>query len=443
MNSIQNHIIMAMIISIVHLLASCNGFLDEKPNKSIVIPDNFEAIRAILDASESMGRSGAIPVMAADEFTTDAAGLARWQAQWQRNVYLWDPAPFSVSDAPGDWATMYRQIFNANVVLDELEKLKGQDEELYNRYRGHALFIRAWSYFSLSQVFLPANLDGAGNGPVIPLKLTPELEAPYEKVGVSEIYLQVMDDLLEAERLLPMKRQYPIRPGKTACWALMARINLAFEQYGLAEDYSAKVLAQSPTLLDFKALDDGIFPFEQFNEEVIFHAQLIGYGFTGYPSTKVMDELYESYTENDLRKTIYFTTRSGNVNLMGTLTGNHETFCGLATGEVYLIHAECLARKGDTAGAMGLLNELLSYRYDQSFEPLSATGQTDALEKIILERRKELAYRGTRWSDLRRLNKDPRFAKTIVKILDGMTYTLPPGSEKYVLPVPPREDNFE
>src|SRR5690606_12084108 len=104
--------------------------------------------------------------------------------------------------------------------------------------------------------------------------------------------------------------------------------------------------------------------------------------------------------------------------------------------EIYLIKAECEARVGNIATALKTINELLKNRYDGTFTPFSSDDNEAVLRFVLNERRKELIWRGLRWSDLRRLNKDIRFAKTISRDVDGTTYTLEPGSPKYVLPIP-------
>src|SRR5690606_21974058 len=98
-------------------------------------------------------------------------------------------------------------------------------------------------------------------------------------------------------------------------------------------------------------------------------------------------------------------------------------------------------RAGRTPEAMEHLNHLLSNRWAADhFAPLQVSGSEECLRLILEERRKELLSRGVRWSDLRRLNKDPRFAKTLVRVIDNgsnpTTYTLPPNDPRYVFLIP-------
>ncbi|MGI8583213.1 MAG: RagB/SusD family nutrient uptake outer membrane protein, partial [Chitinophagaceae bacterium] len=50
--------------------------------------------------------------------------------------------------------------------------------------------------------------------------------------------------------------------------------------------------------------------------------------------------------------------------------------------------------------------------------------------------RKELVFRGQRWFDLRRLNKDPRFAKTLTRKLNGKITELPANDPRYTEYIP-------
>ena len=96
------------------------------------------------------------------------------------------------------------------------------------------------------------------------------------------------------------------------------------------------------------------------------------------------------------------------------------------------------ARAGNMNSAMADLNTLLQNRWKAgTFIPLLALNASDALNQILMERRKELLFR-IRWIDLKRLNKGGANI-TLTRILNGQTYTLAPNSPLYVFPIPPDE----
>jgi hypothetical protein len=82
---------------------------------------------------------------------------------------------------------------------------------------------------------------------------------------------------------------------------------------------------------------------------------------------------------------------------------------------------------------------LLSHRWRPgTFTGYTISNASEALDTILVERRKELAFRGIRWSDLRRLNKEVGRAITLTRNIGGNVYTLPPtDSLLYTLPIPP------
>jgi hypothetical protein len=60
---------------------------------------------------------------------------------------------------------------------------------------------------------------------------------------------------------------------------------------------------------------------------------------------------------------------------------------------------------------------------------------TEALNIILIERRKELLMRGLRWMDIKRLNKED--AGIVMKrTINGQTYTLLPNDLRYSFPIP-------
>ena len=86
---------------------------------------------------------------------------------------------------------------------------------------------------------------------------------------------------------------------------------------------------------------------------------------------------------------------------------------------------------------MADLNSLLVKRWaNGTFTPYTAVDAADALNQILTERRKELLYRGLRWTDLRRLNKSPATAITLTRTVNGQIYTLPPNDPRYLYAIP-------
>ena len=99
--------------------------------------------------------------------------------------------------------------------------------------------------------------------------------------------------------------------------------------------------------------------------------------------------------------------------------------------------AECNARLNRTADARDALNLLLENRFRSgTYKTISATDPKELLDLTINERRKELLGRGLRWQDLKRLNKDNRYSRTLTRTIGNTVFTLPANDPKYVFPIP-------
>ncbi|HMR85807.1 MAG TPA: RagB/SusD family nutrient uptake outer membrane protein, partial [Niabella sp.] len=125
-------------------------------------------------------------------------------------------------------------------------------------------------------------------------------------------------------------------------------------------------------------------------------------------------------------------------NFKGSYAQSTSNFSGLATDEIWLIFAECLARRGYSGleAATSNLNHLLKHRYNKdSFVSLAYNDIGDLLNRILSERRKELLFRGIRWSDIKRLNKEGQNI-ILTRVFEGNTYTLLPNANYYALPIP-------
>ena len=115
-----------------------------------------------------------------------------------------------------------------------------------------------------------------------------------------------------------------------------------------------------------------------------------------------------------------------------------EMNIGFSTPEVYLIAAECEARIGDKNKAIGYLNRLRDNRISDNVALSTSFTKEEVLEMVIDERRKEFAFVGlTRLIDLKRLNRESWFARTIHHDAGSEgSWELPPNDPRYIMPVP-------
>jgi hypothetical protein len=215
------------------------------------------------------------------------------------------------------------------------------------------------------------------------------------------------------------------------------------DDYVNAKAAADQALSYNNKLLDFNTLtvsSGNPFPYILSNPEVIYYGVTITL-LSLRPSLARHDidtNLIKMYASNDLRKGIFYKSDGSNYVFKGSYdNSNQRSFAGFATNELYLIHAECSARTGDVSTAITDLNALLSKRYNNSFVPYNITNQDSVIAVILKEKRKELPFTAqVRWEDLRRLNKDPKYAVTITRISNGIQYTLPPNDPKYIFPIP-------
>lgn len=430
----------------VILCPSCEGFLAEKNVKALEIPDDAKSLWALLDNHNQLVLSGSdLPDILCGDWYVTAANWRSANAE-SRDLYVWD----AQADAIGAWRSAYQgPIHYANVVLDALAAMDADrpGAEEYGAIRGTALFHRAYSFWQLAQLFCgPYHAPSAQSDPGIPLRLTAAIGATVGRGTVAGTYARIVADLGEALERLPERAAVPTRPDRTAAKAALARIYLSMGDYGMALRFADLALEERPGLLDFNEIADNVAPFRRFNVETVFYNNASGqYAQLSTASrAKVDSMLYSLYDRADLRKALFFEANTGanagtyrfKGNYDGELSPNRP-FTGLTTGELYLIRAECHARRGNVAGALAGLDRLLAHRWSNDIPriPPAAANASEALGLVLLERRKELAFRGLRWSDLRRLNLEGA-GISLTRVLDEETYTLPAGDPRWVLLIP-------
>ncbi|MBO9562430.1 MAG: RagB/SusD family nutrient uptake outer membrane protein [Niastella sp.] len=449
MNKLQKMCILFLAASIVGT-ASCNKkeFLEAKPNSELFVPTTLDDFQALLDNDVVMNETPVLGDLSADNFYTP---ISYWQGLGvkEKNTYIWNPETFEglAGNIP-DWNTPYTQAFYANVILESLSKLPITNSNI-NRWKaikGAALFARAHAFYQVAQLFAPVyNSNNSGENQGIPLRLTPGVDETSVRSSLQVTYNRIVDDLREASNLLPKEIPFANRnrSSRPAAFALLARVYLSMDKYLDAKKYSDSCLQLHNVLIKYDTLNyQANIPFTKFNAETIYHSQFItGNLLRGLsiPNCIVDSSLYRSYEPNDLRSATFYRIHptTNNINPKGSYTGTNQLFTGLATDEVYLIRAECEARLGNTQAAMNDLNHLLAARWKaNTFVPLSAPNADSALKIILIERRKELPFRGLRWTDLRRFNKAGANI-TLIRKLGNQTYELKPNDLRYTLLIPP------
>lgn len=438
-----------LIVFAVHFLpAGCSrkDFLDENPNTDFLIPNSLKDCRALLDDEPTMKQTPSMGEISSDNFYF---GESYWDfiEPKTRNIYLWAEKIYIANEGGiDDWNLPYKQVFHCNVVLEALSNIPktNANEKEWNEIKGNALFLRAYAFFNIAQVFATVYDAATANQDLgIPLRLNTNIKEVSTRASVAASYDQIIRDLTEALSLLsdPVPSYYRNRPIKTAVLAMLARVFVSMREYDEALLYADQCLKLYDRLIDYNTENiTSDQPFTRWNDETLYQSILSNASvLTGIMlGDGIVDSiLFRSYSVNDLRRIAFFGTNTDNQPIpKGNYSGTVLPFTGLATDEVYLIRSECYARKGSVELALNDLNELLVHRWKAgTFIPFTAGSATEALQLILTERRKELPFRGVRWSDLRRLNKEGANI-TLKRKFNDSEYILLPGDKKYVLPIP-------
>lgn len=442
MKNIKNSIALLSVL----LLYGCSDFLDERPNKGILIPTTVEDIRALLDNDADLNVVPAYGLLSSDDLLINDQGWGSLNSPSEQNAYLWKEDVWA-GNSSADWSRLYRAIFISNIALEQAELLPPSQE--ISRLKAEALFHRAHAHFMIAQVFSPAYFPGVTDQELgIPLRLNTDILERSPRVTLQDYYDSVIDDLETAFESLPETESLKTRPSKLAAKALLARVYLTIGRYDEAEEEATWILARPEvSLLQYQNLNPAAnYPFKKYNSEVIFHSVILSHSYNGVSNVNVWinPELYKSYSEGDLRKALFVIPRAnGGHSFKGQYSGNFARFGGIALDEMYFIKAESLSRKNDSAGALQVLNNILKTRFKEgSFAPVEGISGTELLQTVLEEKRKSLVYRGINWIDLRRMNFEPALQRTVEREVSGISYQLTPLSKKYVLPIPDNELNL-
>jgi hypothetical protein len=308
------------------------------------------------------------------------------------------------------WNDSYGQIYGSNALIEGVQKSTAITGENRDRLIGEALFIRAYVHFYL------VNLYGD-----IPYVTTTDykVNASIHKTPQSQVYTLILNDLEQAESLLPAT--YPtgerIRANRAVVNAFEARVYLYTEDYIEAENHATAIISNP----DYVWEPNPASAFLKDSPSIIWslHPGIAGLNtndartfaiFDGPPFKPTLSKnLYDAFEAGDVRKTLWVKTITDGTDLYyqafkykneaSTPTSEEYTIL-LRLEEQYLIRAEARAHLGNIAGSQDDLNRS---RNRAGLTSTTAGTVVDLLMAILNERRFELfTEQGHRWLDLKR-----------------------------------------
>lgn len=475
--------ILASIILLISVSSCGDSWLNTVPSDSMPADEAITTFKAAEVALTGVydglqGSSSRLGYYAARMFYYGDVRGDDMQARTQgmRSSALYE-LRYTEDNAPNMWEVPYNIIRRANRLIEAIDndKIEDASEAQLNRLMSEALVVRALVHFDLSRVYAnPYNVDnGASLG--IPIVLEPlEMDALPSRNSVADVYKQVIKDLEDALAIggLSDKKNY----GYVNEWfakGLLAKVNLYKGDNKAALDYAEDVIKNSPyELWTNEEYVDGWNTSDEGRKEMIFEIvnkssddwtdrEGIAYlmyedGYADLIATKSFIDIMESDPDDVRNGILLAPTKEDLVKTYGTQKIFVNKFPPDAGGdarlnsspimrlsEVYLIAAEAAAwdEKGEIAAKY--LNKIV-LRANPEADELSEAEAT--VERVLLERRKELVGEGHRFFDAMRSNQ------TITRYIDpdnrGHHYILIKESQQFdrsyyrtILPIPVDEIN--
>lgn len=421
-------------------LCACNKFLDIKP-KGLILPERVSDYEGLLN-SRTLTQTFQVSLL---HFTDD--NLNSFDALNQSavaNAYYWRPIiTINQKADPEVWGPLYNVIYSANVIINDVMEATDGTMEKKEQVMGEALVIRANCYLDLLTVFAKAyNPATAATDPGLPLVTSINVtdKAPMRSSVKATLDLMI-SDVLKAAASVPISNLNRYRVTKYVAYGLLSRIYLYMADYVNAKKYAEMALVAPHSTLNYNSFaSDMDFPDYELSPEVLWQRTSIDYS---APSSMLYSVDLKTYFNNDDIRYTFLTTTSNAGLGRGSLPGNYNF--GISFPEMELTKAEVLARQGNFTNSMIIVNALRKNRIKTgAYVDQNASTGEEALIKVLAERRRELAYSGLRWFDMKRLDQDGRMP--VVKRLNLDTQvidaTLAPHSAQYTFEIPVRVQMF-
>ena len=452
MKSTINFTINIVLLLLVAGLGSCKKYLDVIP-KGQKIPTTLADFEALVRDEYTNHRA---PIIQAVLLLND-----KWESQsnlnyyplWKAN-YMWDESANRVNLNNADesaYYTAYAAISTFNLILQYAPGATDATDADKSTLIAQAKLARAIHYFILVNYYADTyEASNAASKLSVPLIESADIDASYKQVSIQEMYDYIISNATEAIPDLPVKGATIVHGTKGAAYAFLARVYLQMSDFDKALSYANQALAQNDKLFDYTAyyqtykaqIDQaGNYPslptprgYDYIENYIMMHGEAI---YSRREYNLRVDRAARFETGDAMLLSRWKSRLVGAETYYYAISTGRYNEGGITTTEVYLIKAECLARKNDLAGAMDALNAVRVKRIlAANYTALTASSTAAAIDFIRRTKENESLFNIVAFGDMRRFNKDPLYAKTYTKTENAITVSLKPASPMWTMPFP-------
>lgn len=371
-----------------------------------------------------------------------------------RANYNWDTSIDRVKENKSDEPTYYHAysaISTANLIIENAQTATEATDEERRVAVAQARVLRDMRYFTVLNYYAkqydPATAATDGGIPIIE---SAEVGAAYTQPSVQGVYDYLTADLEAALPDLPETSANQLYADKATGYAFAARLYLQMSNYDKALSYAQQALQYNDQLFDWisfyeqnKAIIDNSDYYQDIYSPMDFsfvENYNFCHGSNSYQGTedRLTVDRGARFEAGDAAFLSRWKLRTvGSETYYSSNISGYFNRGGMTTTEVYLIEAECLARKGQISQAMDVVNKVRQARIlPEQYSPLTATTTEEAVRIVRDVKANALILTFVPFCDARRLNLEPAYATTLTKTVDGEQRTLTPDSYLWVMPFP-------
>lgn len=481
MNKLCHHVLLSCCVCML-VSVGCDDYLDIAPKGKALLTKTEDYLGLLEDVSPTYDHSDGW-FLCGDASWYKAEELKNYTYPLRSANFFWDEsydrAAYTLESPL--YNDCYGRITKYNVLIDNIGGSEGTDEDK-RLGMAQAKIMRAYNYFFLLNTFAPpydpATVEET-DGIIVREKMFETIEDEGVQRSVGYTYRFIQQDIDDALEGLPHVALNSFRPDKTFGLAFKAKVHLYKREYdqciqaceaaleeapagnhelwNMNDEYNKYAYALLSAYGTDMAVDEPQYMGVNDLIETVWKTR-VSYGYDGaeqliYMFCTTYTDPYPMYVRKsvldlferdaDLRyrfciryKANHEAAPDGDQDFATTAIKWNPS--GMRLSEVYLMLAECYARKRTAEGigkAMYYLEILRSHRLVTGrYAHLYTTNPDEALRLVREERKRELFLTYNGFFDMRRFCTE--FNETLTQEFEGQTYTLSPKSHLLTFPFP-------